>query len=88
MDNLLAEQQHTLNTLLGLFYQLNLAGVTGHEYVDYLFEKYGLKRLSDLTQEQLAQQVVILQGLALNNKTREQFRGKLLGFVPKTMRYI
>jgi len=81
-------EQHTLNTLLGLFSQLNLAGVTGHEYVDYLFEKYGLKKLPDLTQEQIRQQVTILQGLAQNNKTREQFRGKLMGFVPKTMRYL
>lgn len=81
-------EQPTLTTLLGLFSQLNLTGVTGHEYDDYLFEKYGIAKLPDLTQEQLAQQVTILQGLVQNKKTREQFREKLLGYIPKTMRHL
>ena len=72
-----------LNRLLGLFYNLNLSDVTGHEYVDYIFEKYGLQKLPDLTPEQAQQQVSILQGLAQNEKNRKLFHKKLLGFVSR-----
>jgi len=74
--------------LLGAFRQLNLTGVGDNEYADYLFEKYNLEKLPDITENQVQQQVVILQGLATNNKTRDQFRQKLLGFVPRGMRYL
>ena len=68
-----------LTHLLGLFLRLNLADVTGHEYVDYLFEKYPrLESLAMLDAEIELEQEGILVRMMDKPDVKEAFRKRLI----------
>lgn len=79
--------QPPLSDLLGLFAQLNIDGVDGHDYVDYLIVKYRLACISDLKREQVRDERDILNRMIKNTKIKEEFRIYLLGIQAKLKEY-
>lgn len=79
------EQDH-LSNLLGLFAQLNLSGVTEHDFVDYLFVRTKVRRLCDLTPEMIEKYTKILIDMQGNEKTKMEFRKFLLEIQAKLQR--
>jgi len=74
-----APAEQIFTHLLGPFLRLNLAGVTGHEYVDYLFEKYPrLESLAMLDTEIELEQEGILVRMMDKPDVREMFQKRLI----------
>jgi hypothetical protein len=73
------ESSPILTRLLALFDQLELAGVTGHEYVDYLFDKYPrLTSLRILDSEIELEQIGILERMRDKPDVKEKFSVRLI----------
>ncbi len=71
-------EQHPLTDLLGLFRELNIEGISEHDFVDYLFVRTGIDRLSDLTPEDIIKYKKVLTGIRGKEKTKMEFRKFLL----------
>jgi len=83
-----AQSEQPITKLLCLFLQLNLQGVTAHEYVDYVLNRYNLPNLSSWSLESMRHEWAYLERLKSDDEEREAFRINLLAYVPKGMRYI
>lgn len=77
--------QPPLSDLLGLFAQLNI-DVPEDYYVDYIFVKYKLKKLPDLTQEMIDKQKQVLINMKSKENVKLEFRKHLLEIQAKLRR--
>lgn len=76
----------TIDSLLSLFSDLHLEGVSGHEYVDYLFCKYQIPNLN-LSEEIVKEQINNLTKMKNDQKTKAEFRLHLLRIKAKLKEY-
>lgn len=74
-------------TLVGLFLSLKLDGVTAHDYVDYLFVKYHIAKLPDLTPEMVSEQELNLSNMLDKKKIKADFRKYLLEIQAKLKKF-
>ncbi len=80
-------EQSPITVLLGLFSSLSIEGIDGHDYIDYLFVKYKLKKLSDLSPEMTEEQKGILENMRDKEGVRLRFRKYLLEIRAKLGKY-